>query len=348
MKKKHLWERFGLSVLFAMVVLYILIITSVIVGFGCLILMRKGHLAFVAYSRPLLPVVILLLTSVLVGTIVSYLLSRFPLRPLRTVIRATNRLADGDFSVRLNLNWSPEASELSDSFNRMAEELGNTELLRTDFVNSFSHEFKTPIASIKGFAEMLKYDNLSEEERAEYLDIIIRESGRLSTLATNVLALTRVEKQTIVSDKCRFNAGEQIRQTIILLQQKWEEKEQEVGLEGEDLCLVGSEELLGQVWLNLLDNAVKFAPPGGRLDISMSQKDGWAQIGFFNEGEPLTPEVRKRIFDKFYQADPSHATEGNGLGLTLVQRIVRLHDGRIEVPEEETGVSFRVYLPLGE
>lgn len=347
MKRKHLWERFGLSVLFSMVMLYILLITAIIVGAISIFVIRKGYISFVHY-RPIFTVMVLLIASVLVGTLVSYLLSRFPLRPLRTVIRAINRLADGDFSVRLNLNWSPEAQELSDSFNRMAKELGNTELLRTDFVNSFSHEFKTPIVSIKGFAEMLKYSDLSPEEREEYLNIIIGESARLSTLATNVLDLSRVEKQSIVTDKIRFNAGEQIRRTIILLQQKWERKEQEVGLEGEDLYLVGNEEMLGQVWVNLLDNAIKFSPPASVVDITMHREPGWSVIAFHNEGDALPPEVQKRLFDKFYQADPSHAAAGNGLGLTLVQRIVFLHGGRVEVESGEKGICFRVFLPTEE
>ena len=344
--KKHFWERFGLSVLFSMVMLYILIITAVIVGGAYFFLIIRGHLSFMQYGRPLFPVVVLLITSVLVGTLVSYCFSRFPLRPLRNVIRAINRLADGDFSVRLNLNWSPEAVELSRSFNRMAQELGNTELLRSDFVNSFSHEFKTPIVSIKGFAEMLKYGDLSPAEREEYLDIIIRESGRLSTLATNVLALTKVEKQTIVTDKTFFNAGEQIRRSLILLQQKWEEKVLEVGLEGEDVCLWGNEEMLDQVWLNLLDNAVKFSPRGAQVEISMAQEGETARFVFRNEGDAVDAAVLERIFDKFYQADPSHATAGNGLGLTLVRRITELHGGRVTAASGDAGTSFTVELPL--
>jgi len=344
--KKHFWERFGLSVLFSMVMMYILLITALIVGAVYYFLITQGHLTFMQYGRPLFPVVVLLIASVLVGTLVSYFTSRFPLRPLRNVIRATNRLAGGDFSVRLNLNWSPEAAELSQSFNRMAQELGNTELLRTDFVNSFSHEFKTPIVSIKGFAEMLKYGDLSPAEREEYLDIIIRESGRLSTLATNVLALSKVEKQAIVTDKTHFNAGEQIRRNIILLQQKWEEKDLQIGLEGEDILLWGSAEMLDQVWLNLLDNAVKFAPRGARVEIAMERQEGRAVFRFFNEGEAMAPEVLGRIFDKFYQADSSHATSGNGLGLTLVRRITELHGGTVTVTSDDGGSCFTVTLPM--
>ncbi len=343
--KKHFWQRFGLSVLFAMVELYILLITSVIVGGGYLFLLRQGRLNILAH-RPFLPVLVLLVSSVAVGTLVSYCTSRFPLRPLRSVIQATNRLAAGDFSVRLNMNWGPEAEELSESFNRMAQELGNTELLRSDFVNSFSHEFKTPIVSIKGFAEMLKSEELSEEERQEYLDIIIRESGRLATLSTNVLALSKVENQTIVSDKTRFNAGEQIRRTLILLQTKWEEKNLELGLEGEDVSLWGSEEMLDQVWLNLLDNAIKFAPRGGLVEIFMAREGPEAVFRFRNEGPEIPAEKLERIFDKFYQADESHAAHGNGLGLTLVQRITELHGGRVSAESDETGSCFTVRLPL--
>lgn len=344
--KKRFWERLGLSVLFSMVMLYILLITAIIVGGIYFFLVARGPLSLGQYSRPLFPVVVVLIASVLVGTLVSYFLSRFPLRPLRNVIRATNRLAAGDFSVRLNLNWSPEAAELSQSFNRMAQELGNTELLRSDFVNSFSHEFKTPIVSIKGFAEMLKYGDLSPEEREEYLDIIIRESGRLSTLATNVLALTKVEKQTIVTDKSRFNAGEQIRRSLILLQQKWEEKELEVALEGEDIFLWGNEEMLDQVWLNLLDNAVKFAPRGAQVEIRMIRLEQTAQFMFRNQGEAVRPEILERVFDKFYQGDPSHAAAGNGLGLTLVRRITELHGGSVTARSDDSGTCFAVELPL--
>lgn len=345
--KKHFWERFGLSVLFSMVVLYILLITSVIVGGGYLFLLRQGRLNVLAH-RPFFPVMILLISSVLVGTLVSYCTSRFPLRPLRSVIQATNRLAAGDFSVRLHMNWTPEATELSESFNRMAQELGNTELLRSDFVNSFSHEFKTPIVSIKGFAEMLKSEELSEAEREEYLDIIIRESGRLATLSTNVLALSKVENQTIVSDKSRFNAGEQIRRTLILLQSKWEEKNLEPALEGEDIFLWGSEELLDQVWLNLLDNAIKFSPRGGLVEISMAREGPEAVFRFRNEGEAIPPKKLERLFDKFYQADASHATHGNGLGLTLVKRIAELHGGSVSAESGEEGSCFSLRLPLTE
>ncbi len=344
--KKHFWERFGLSLLFTIVVVLILIITSLIVGLSYVFLMRRGVINLPVYSRPLLPVVVLLITSVLVGAFVSYFLSRFPLQPLRNVIRATNRLADGDFSVRLKMSWSPEASELADSFNRMAQELGNTELLRTDFINSFSHEFKTPIASIKGFAEMLKYGEPDPEEREEYLDTIIRESGRLSTLATNVLSISKVEKQSIVSDKSLVNTGEQIRQNIILLQQKWEEKALEVGLEGEDIHLWGNEGMLDQVWLNLLDNAVKFAPRGAQVEISMRREGETAWFAFRNEGDAIAPEVLARLFDKFYQADVSHAMAGNGLGLTLVRRIVELHGGTVSVTSNDAGTCFTVALPM--
>ncbi len=345
--KKRFLEQFGLSMLFAMVVLYILLITSVIVGGAFLFLLRQGRLTL-SLHQPFFPVMVLLISSVLVGTLVSYFTSRLPLRPLRSVIRATNRLADGDFSVRLNMNWTPEAAELSESFNRMAEELGNTELLRSDFVNSFSHEFKTPIVSIKGFAEMLRAGDLTDAEREEYLDIIIRESSRLATLSTNVLALSKVENQSIVADKTRFNAGEQIRRTLILLQPKWEEKDLEPAIEGEDIFLWGSEEMLDQVWLNLLDNAIKFAPCGAAVKVTMAQENGVALFRFFNEGSPIAPDKLERIFDKFYQVDPSRAAAGNGLGLTLVRRIVELHGGSVSAASDEAGTCFTLRLPLPE
>ena len=192
--KKTMRQRFGLTALFSAIVFLILTITSILIVVIGILLIRVNaiNIAKISRQEPLLPIFLLLIISVVVGTVVSFMISRFPLKPLRRVIDATNRLAAGDFSVRLRLPVPSSFSELTASFNRMAEELGSIEMLRADFVDNFSHEFKTPIVSIKGFAEELKHDDLTPEQRNEYLDIIIHESSRLSQLATNVLNLSRV------------------------------------------------------------------------------------------------------------------------------------------------------------
>lgn len=336
----------GLSILFSLAVFTILAITALILGGIIILAYKAGALEITVPREPFIPILMPLMISVILGTVVAMLMSNAILKPIRSVIKATNQLASGDFSARIHMTKPPEMAELSNSFNRMAEELGSTELLRADFVNNFSHEFKTPIVSIKGFAEMLKHSDLTEQERDEYLDIVISEASRLSTLATNVLNLTRIENQAILTEQIEYNVGEQIRKTIILLQSNWEAKDLEITVDGEDFNIVGNEELLGQVWLNLLDNAIKFSRNGGSVSVSMSQQPTSAKFSVINNGQTISKEAQLHIFDKFYQGDTSHTEAGNGLGLTLVKKIVELHDGSISCNSDEAGTDFTITLPV--
>ena len=348
-EKKTVRQRFGLTALFSAIVFLILTITSVLIVVIGLLLVRVNaiNIAKISRQEPMLPIFLLLIISVVVGTVVSFMISRFPLKPLRRVIDATNRLAAGDFSVRLHLPGPSSFSELTASFNRMAEELGSIEMLRADFVDNFSHEFKTPIVSIKGFAEELKHDDLTPAQRNEYLDIIISESARLSQLATNVLNLSRVEKQTILASRARFDLTEQLRRSILLFESKWEQKRLTLNVDLEEVSLDGDEELLSQVWLNLIDNAVKFTPDGGCVDIRLRKSDTYAVFSISDDGYGIPQEAQRHIFDKFYQGDPSHASNGNGLGLSIARRVVLLHGGDIRCTSEEgAGAEFTVTLPL--
>lgn len=339
---------FALSVLFSLIVFFILLITSAIIVLVSVILMQTGtlNLAKVSRQEPFVPFALLLLISVIVGTVVSLVISRVPLRPVRRVIDAINRLAAGDFSARLSLNATPTFRELTESFNRMAEELGSIELLRTDFINNFSHEFKTPIVSIKGFAEELKHDDLSREQRDEYLDIIIAESSRLASLATNVLNLSKIEQQVILTDRRNFDLTEQVRRCVLLFESSWEKKHLTLSVDLEEIVYFGSDELLSQVWLNLIDNAVKFTQQGGAIVIRLSQDAERVRFAISGDGCGIRPDVLERVFDKFYQGDPSRASGGNGLGLTVAKKIVDLHGGVIACRSlEGVGTEFTVDLP---
>ncbi|MEA4914409.1 MAG: HAMP domain-containing sensor histidine kinase [Christensenella sp.] len=346
--KKTLRQRFGLTALFSTVVFLILIITSMIIFVIGILLIRINAINIAKISRhePMLPIFVLLIISVLVGTVVSFMISRFPLKPLRRVIDATNRLASGDFSVRLHLAGPSTFGEVETSFNRMAEELGSIEMLRADFVDHFSHEFKTPIVSIKGFAEELKHDDLTPEQRNEYLDIIIHESSRLAQLATNVLNLSRVEKQTILANRERFDLTEQVRRCVLLFENKWEQRRLNLNVELDEVTIEGDEELLSQVWLNLIDNAVKFTPEGGCVDIRLQKGETGVVFLIRDDGYGISEEAQRHIFDKFYQGDASHTVSGNGLGLSIARRIVALHNGDIRCKSEESaGTEFTVELP---
>ena len=347
--KKSMFHRFGLPIIFSVIVFAILLVTSIIIVIATLLLIRMNAINIVSISRhePLLPLLLLLVVSVVVGTVVSLVMSRIPLRPIRQVIDATNRLAAGDFSTRLRLPGAHVFTELAESFNRMAEELGSIEMLRSDFVDNFSHEFKTPIVSIKGFAEELEHDDLTREQQNEYLDIIISESTRLAALATNVLNLSRVEKQTILTNRTRFDLSEQIRRCVLLFENKWEQRRLDLNVELEEISLFGDEELLNQVWLNLIDNAVKFTPEGGSVEIRLKKTDTATEFTIRDDGYGISLEAQKHIFDKFYQGDASRTVSGNGLGLSIAKRIVSLHNGLIQCQSEEgVGTVFTVSLPL--
>ena len=348
---KYRRQRLGLTALFSTIVFLILIITSLIIVVIGLLLVRIDAINITSMTRhePLVPIFMLLIISVVVGTVVSFVISNLPLRPVRRIIDATNRLAGGDFSVRLKLPGPSAFQELEGSFNRMAEELGGIELLRTDFVDNFSHEFKTPIVSIKGFAEELKHDDLTREQRNEYLDIIIYESSRLAALATNVLNLSRVEKQAILTNCATFDLTEQVRRCILLFENKWEQRRLSLTVELDEVSLTGDEELLGQVWLNLIDNAVKFTPEGGSVEIRLQKRDDEAVFSIRDDGYGIPQDAQKHIFDKFYQNDASRSVSGNGLGLSIAKRVVSLHGGEIACRSEEgAGSEFTVTLPLTE
>lgn len=347
---KSIHQRFGLTALFSTIVFLILLITSVLIFLIGALLIRINVINIARFSRqePMLPIFMLLIISVVVGTVVSFMISRYPLKPLRRVIDAINRLAAGDFSARLNLPGPNSFSELANSFNRMAEELGSIEMLRADFVDNFSHEFKTPIVSIKGFAEELKHDDLTHEQREEYLDIIIHESSRLAQLATNVLNLSRVEKQTILTSRESFDLTEQIRRCVLLFENKWDQRRLNLNIELEEVTMKGDEELLSQVWLNLIDNAVKFTPEGGSVDIRLRKDEKNAVFSIYDDGYGISEEAQRHIFEKFYQGgEVARVAPGNGLGLSIARRVVALHGGDIRCKSEEgAGTEFTVELPL--
>jgi len=289
------------------------------------------------------------LSSIVIGFVIAFFTSRLPLKPINELINKMNRLAAGDFKARLRfgntLSSHPAFKEISTSFNTMAEELENTELLRTDFINNFSHEFKTPIVSITGLAKLLAKGNLSDEQRAIYLQSIEEESMRLSTMATNVLNLTKVENQTILSDISTFNLSEQIRSAVLLLETKWSKKDIDLQLDFHEHEIQGNEELLKEVWINLVDNAVKFVNDGGTVRLEITDMVDYISVKISNTGSEIPLEKQARIFCKFYQVDESHATRGNGIGLAIVKRIVDLHGGHVYVSSSDNITTFGVDLP---
>lgn len=339
--------KLSLTISFSILIFIINLITTVIAAgliyfLVCVGAVNEGDIQ----GKMLLPI-ITLVSCVIIGVVVSPISSKIALKRIRQFIEATANLARGDFSTRLNIKYPPEFMLLSKNFNRMAEELGGIEVLRTDFINNFSHEFKTPIISIKGFAEILKDESLSKEERDEYLDIIIEESQRLSHLATNVLNLSKIEGQAILKDKQKFNVGEQIRQNIVLLEPKFKDKNISLNINIDDCTLVGNKEMLSHVWLNLLGNSIKFTDEKGIIGVNVKKIGDNIVMAFSDNGIGINESVIPKIFDKFYQGDTSHGTKGNGLGLTMAKKIVELHQGTIKCESIiSKGTKFTIVLPI--
>lgn len=348
------YRKFGLIVMIMFLIFISCLINS---GIAMLTVYFLVHNGILILSRDIAPDVELLILfgailALLVGLFVAVMVSKFPMRPIRNLIIGMDKLARGDFHTRVNagsiMRNYPPFVEAADSFNKMAEELEQTEMLRSDFINNFSHEVKTPIASIAGFARLLKRDNLTREQELEYLNAIEEESMRLSYMATNVLNLTKVENQSILTNVSLFNLSEQIRDCILLLEREWEHKELNLVLDFREHMISGNEELLKQVWINLLHNAVKFAPVGHTIQVTISEGDSEIEIRIMNTGSTIPEEKIDMIFNKFYQADESHSTEGNGIGLAIVKRIVLLHRGTVDVCSRDHFTEFTVTLPKNQ
>ena len=271
------------------------------------------------------------------------------IHPLQRNIEAMKKLANGDFTVRVDHaehGYVPrEMVEFEQSFNKAAEELGGTEILRKDFINNFSHEFKTPIVSISGFADLLLDEEVTPEEQREYLQIIRDESRRLAQLSGSVLLLNRIEAQTILTDCTDFSLDEQLRQCILVTRQKWRDKPLQFEAELAPCPYHGSEALVKEIWLNLLDNAAKFSPENGTISVTLHCEQGRPVVAVTDQGCGMDAETCCHIFEQFYQGDTSHRTQGNGLGLAMAQKIAALHGGAVTVDSRPgSGSCFTVVL----
>ncbi|MBU5334912.1 HAMP domain-containing sensor histidine kinase [Intestinibacter bartlettii] len=285
-------------------------------------------------------------STLLFISLMTTMFSKKILMPIRNLNYATGEVSKGNFKIQLPIPNDFEMGSLTAKFNSMVKELNSIETLRNDFINNVSHEIKTPIATIQGFSNLLKDDTLSKEDRDEYLDIIISETSRISNLTSNILKLTKLETQGIMTDKTSFSLDEQLRHSILLLQRDLSEKNLDIDIDLDRVQIYSNEELLQQVWLNLLSNAIKFTNENGKISIQLMDTEDTATVKITDNGIGMKAESLNHIFDKFYQEDRSHSSNGNGLGLPLVKRIVDLCGGTIRVKSLlGEGSSFTVELP---
>ena len=292
-------------------------------------------------------VILSFIICVVFGTIITVFISRRILSPITDLSRAANDVAHGNFTVRVRETGDKVYRSLIRNFNKMVEELSGTETLRGDFISNVSHEFKTPLASIQGFAKLLQDDTISAQDRSEYTQIIIDETVRLTKLATNILNLSKLENQTSIGNKTRFSLDEQIRKIILMLEPEWSKKNIDLDIALDEISYYGNEDLMGQIWQNIINNAIKFTPVGGKISVHLYQTESCITARISDNGIGISHEAKEKIFEKFYQGDHSRKTEGNGLGLALVKRIIDLSKGKIYVESPyEGGVCFVVELPF--
>ena len=302
-----------------LLVIAIMAISALLTGAALLFLIHIGAIPTAFRARVWL-VPITICVGSLIGAILAAFVMRFFIKPLDELVAATKKIA---------------------------QELEGTEMFRSDFVNNFSHEFKTPIVSIRGFAKQLKSDALSEDERRKYAEIIADECERLSNMSTNVLLLSKLQNLELITDKSAYSLDEQIRKSVLLFAKDWEAKNIDLDIDLEEIDYTGNEEIMSHVWVNLIGNAVKYTPEGGRISVRAIKKADEIIVRVSDNGIGMSRAVMERIFDKFYQGDGSHTGSGNGLGLPLVKRIIELCGGRLTVESElGAGSEFSVYIPL--
>lgn len=283
----------------------------------------------------------------------TYFFSKRIIKKVNILTSAMESVAKGNYNIRLDSKRMTPLKEMSDSFNSMAEDLASVETLRTDFINDFSHEFKTPIVSINGFANLLLEENLTEEEQREYLTIIADESERLSNLAQQTMLMSKLDTQVKINESSikNFSLSEQIRRCIILLQNSWSDKNIDMQIDLAKVTYTGDPTLIEHIWINLLNNAIKFTPENGIIKIELSENSSEYNpsvvFKITDSGCGMTDDEIAHIFNKYYQADSSHSGKGLGLGLAICNRVVTLCKGSISVESIlDKGTTFTVSLPI--
>lgn len=344
--KRPRQRRLTLLVFLVLFVFGILLVSLAISGTFLYLMNYFGLMQPLSGNRLPYILAFLLVVSLLIAVLLTVLAGNRTMKPVKKFLNATKEIAAGNFQARIETRGPEEYNVLAHSFNDMARELGSIETMRDDFVSTISYEFKTPIVSIRGFAKLLKRDDLTRGQQQEYLDIIISESDRLTQLSGNVLLYSRLSSTDRLTGFSDFALDEQLRRAVLQMYEAAEEKQIDIRLDLEPCRITSSEEMLQQVWLNLLDNAVKFTPRGGCVDVQLSDMQDAVCVQVSDTGVGMGEEVKKHIFDKFYQGDASRAEKGNGLGLSLVQRIVELCAGSVSVVSGEgKGTVFTVTLP---
>ena len=343
---RKLGSRISLLVFLLMIVTLILsLVLSALVRNGVIFLRDPNKYMWFGFAfRD-----VLLLVLVSIGMFISvFSVSRSTTQPIRKVTDAMKQVAAGDFDMQVSLRQEnvEEFGALQNGFNMMVRDLKGNAYLRQNFMSNVSHELKTPLSIINGYARLMEEGGLSDEESREYAGYISRESSRLIKLTSDMLRLSKMDGAGVEPDCTEFDLGEQIRSAILLLEPQWSEKGIDVSV---DLCEMkyrGDADLLSQVWLNLIGNAVKYTQNGGKIEVRLTAAGDGVSVLVSDNGAGMTQDTMDHMFEMFYQGDESHKREGSGLGLAIVKRIVELHGGSVTAASSPgAGSAFTVKLP---
>ncbi|MEI2279813.1 HAMP domain-containing sensor histidine kinase [Paenibacillus polysaccharolyticus] len=294
-------------------------------------------------------IVTFLICSFVAGSLLMLIAAIFLVRPIKKLTEATRLIAAGDFNVKLNITQKGEIGTLARSFEEMMHDLQQLEQMRREFVANVSHEVQSPLTSISGFAIALKQEDIPDDERSSYLDIIITETARMSKISDSLLKLSLLESQSLQMRLSTFSLDEQIRRVIVAIQPQWSVRNIQFDLDLQPTKITADHEQLNQVWFNIIGNAIKFSKDGARIEVKIKQNIKNVTIRITDSGIGILPEDQKRIFDRFFKADRSHSQiyEGSGMGLAIVKQIVSLHQGDISVESEYgQGTTFILILPI--
>lgn len=265
----------------------------------------------------------------------------------KSTLEALNKISRGDFNISIAIHEHDPFSKVAESVNKMAQELSSMETQRQDFISNVSHEIQSPLTSISGFAELLKSDTLTKQQREHYIEVIETESKRLSKLSDNLLKLSALDSENVPLLLSDFRLDKQLEHAILMLEPQWIAKDIEINAEFEKISIHADEDLLGQVWINLIHNAVKFTPINGLIKIKLYQNDCQIECHITDNGVGISKEDQIHLFERFFKVDKSRdrSLGGNGLGLSLCKKIIELHGGQITLESElGRGTTFVITL----
>lgn len=334
--------------LYSSLIIFILLSVSMVCTAIIGLSMYRFGMLRVMFATPFTFILWIYFVSIIISTVLTAIVGKWLLSPILKISRAANQVAKGNFKIQLEGDSRiAEVQQTFENFNHMVREIGTIETLRSDFIANVSHEFKTPLNAIEGYATLLQDRNLSDDEKAEYIDKILFNTNRLSDLAGNILLLSKVENQNIPESVTKYKLDEQIRQALVLLEPKWSEKNIEPDIELDEVYITNCEGLLAHVWLNIIGNAIKFSDEGSVISVRLTADQDGCTVTVRDSGIGMNGDTMQHMFEKFYQGDSSRKSEGHGIGLALVKKILDLCGGRISVTSAlGEGSTFKIFLPI--